>query len=704
MRTDSHNYSADGAETSIKIQEVFMWIEGNYRRNLMDMHIDDWNPEFLSRINIDEYVDALKDAGIQAAMVKGRPHTGLAYYPTKTGRMHAGLKGFDFFGTMIQKCHENGIAVIAYFTQIFDNWAYETHPEWRLVTGDGKGMREYRGMSNFKTGRYGIVCPNNAGYRQYVKDCLTEMNTLYDFEGMFLDMTFFPEVCYCPSCRRKYMDETGRELPRKIDWKDDEWLAYVYKRDQWIAEYAAFATDCVKAVKPHVTIEHQFSRITGSWIDGSTEDIMKAVDYAGGDYYGGFLQQTFINKYYKNVSPYLPFVYHTSRCDPELVYHTTTKTEEELLLHVITALVHNGAFLLVDAINPDGSIVPEVYHGLMKRIYQKTSQYEPYVNGNLYHDAAVWFASHAKYDPNETDLEIMDKSFNPSYYMDAPVAAASVLREKNVPFEVIGAGNIRDEKAKVLILSHVAHIRDEEMDEIEAYLERGGNLYVSGPVGNERLQKLLGIKVTGRTEHNFTYMSPTEEGAELFAGFSHIAPLTIDMPQMEAEIVDAAGLTVLATMTLPYTMTSTYEFAAIHSNPPGIYTESPCAVLKKLGGGSILWTAAPIEMSRPYMSRQVFYRMIDLLRGEAVFTSNAPKFVEVLGWNKEGTDYFAVINEQEESPVAPMYDIWIDVKGKAGQKAWLLPDNREVETQTVEGDTLRIYLPKLEIFQMIRLE
>ena len=49
-----------------------MWIEGNYRRNLMDMHIDDWNEEFLSKIDVDEYVDALKDAGIQAAMVKGR--------------------------------------------------------------------------------------------------------------------------------------------------------------------------------------------------------------------------------------------------------------------------------------------------------------------------------------------------------------------------------------------------------------------------------------------------------------------------------------------------------------------------------------------------------------------------------------------------------------------------------------------------------
>ena len=681
-----------------------MWIDGNYRRNLMDMHIDDWNPEFLSKIDIDEYVNALKDADIQAAMVKGRPHTGLAYYPTKVGRMHKGLNGFDFFGTMIQKCHENNIAVIAYFTQIFDNWAYENHPEWRLVTAEGMGMREYRGQDNFKTGRYGIVCPNNEGYREYVKACLTEMNTMYDFEGMFLDMTFFPEVCYCPSCRKKYKEETGRELPRRIDWKDPEWLEYAYKRDEWIAEFARFSTGCVKAIKPEVTIEHQFSRITGSWVDGSSEMLTDAVDYSGGDYYGGFLQQTFINKYYKNVSPNLPFIYHTSRCDPELKYHTTTKTEEELLLHVITALVHNGAFLLVDAINPDGSIVPEIYHGLMKRIYGRTKQYEPYINGKLSHDAAIWFASHAKYDPNETGIGIMEKSFEPKYYLDAPVAAASVMRENNIPFEVIGTKNIRSETAQVLLLSHVANIRDEEMEEIEAYLEKGGNLLISGPIGHERLQKLLGVRVTGRTEHNFTYMSPTKEGERFFEGFGHLTPLTVDMHQTEIEIVDDTDLTVLATLTLPYTMTDTYDFSAIHSNPPGIYTDRPCAIMKKAGDSRIIWTAAPIEMSRPYMSRQVFRRMVNDLAPKPSFTSNAPKFVEVLEWNREGTDYFAVINEQEESPIAPMYDITIDVKGKAGMQAYLLPEHTRLETETVHEDTLRIHLPKLEVFHMFRLE
>ena len=680
-----------------------MWIEGNYRRNLMDMHIDDWNEEFLTKINVDEYVDALKDAGIQAAMVKGKPHTGLCYYPTKIGRMHRGLKGFDFLGAMIKKCHENNISVVAYFTQIFDNWAYEEHPEWRLITAEGKNMREYRGEGNFKTGRYGIVCPNNLEYREYVKACLTEMNTLYDFEGMFLDMTFWPEVCYCPSCRKRYKDETGKELPRTIDWQDENWKEFVFKRDEWMADYARFATSCVKAVKPNVTVEHQFSRITGSWVDGSTEMLTEAVDYSGGDYYGGFLQQTFINKYYKNVSPNLPFVYHTSRCDPELVFHTTTKTEEEMTLHVITALVHNGAFLLVDAINPDGSIVPEIYHGIMKKIYGNTSQFEKYVNGNLYHDASIWFASRAKFDSNETNIAVMDKTFNPKYYMDAPVAAASVLRENNIPFEVIGTQNIEKDTSKVMILSHVENILDEEMDKIELYLKKGGNLLVSGPIGSERLEKLIGVKVTGRTPHDFTYMSPTEAGKKLFDGFSEATPLTVAMHQTTIDILDNKDMEILATRTLPYTMTNTYEFAAIHSNPPGIFTKEPCAILKKVGDSKILWTAAPIEMSKPYMSKQVFKRMIELLVGEPVFISNAPKFVEVLSWEKEGIDYFAVINEQEESPIAPIYDITIDVN-KTDKKALLLPEGIELKTEIVNGNTLRISLPKLEVFQMIELK
>lgn len=679
-----------------------MWTDGNYRRNLMDMHIADDNPVYLSHLNTEEYVDALKDAGIQTAMVKAKPHTGLCYYPTRIGEMHKNLKGYNFFGDMVQKCHEKGIKVVAYYSQIFDNWAYEHHLSWRMICADGKCFREYRNLSNFRTGRYGIVCPNNPEYREYVRESLQELCQNYEFDGIFLDMPFWPDICFCPSCRERYFKETGNELPRMIDWNNPDFLEYAYRRDQWMTDFAKASTQAVKEIRPNVIVEHQFSRITMPWSDGVSEELMDASDVASGDYYGGFLQQTFINKYYQNVSPRLPFVYHTSRCDPELTYHTTTKTRDELFLHVITALVHNGAFLLVDAINPDGSIVPDVYHRTMKEVYQKTSQYEPYVGGKMIHDVSIWLASHAKYSPDETGKKISEHLREPGVYLDAPVSAASILRAENIPFSVIGSRNIADDPSKVLILSHVSHIRAEEMDAIERYILRGGNLLISGPIGCKRLQKLLGVSVTGRTEHTFTYMSPTEAGMQYFEGFSHLAPLTVPMRQTTVEIEDPTDQTILATLTLPYTMTGTDQFAAIHSNPPGIYTDHPAAIEKKLGHGCIIWTAAPIELSKPYMSRLVFLRMVKKLAGSLSLESDAPKYVETLHWMKEGKDYLAVINEQEEPPVVPVDHIHITIP-TACVKAVSLPEGEELPCEASDGK-MTITIPHLEIVKMIRLQ
>lgn len=676
-----------------------VWYENNYRRNLMDMHIDDWNEEFLSKLNCEEYVEALKDAGVQTAMVKAMPHTGLKYYPSKIGRMHRGLKNKDFVGEMVERCHAAGIKVELYFSQVFDNWAYNNHPDWRCITANGLTFKEWRGEGFFRNGRYGIVCPNNEDYRNYVKENVQEICQKYKFEGMFLDMTFWPDVCFCPSCRKKYFEQTGRELPRTVDFHNKEFLEYINIRDGWMADFARFTTKAIKEINPEITVEHQFSMISCSWIHACSESIMEAVDYAGGDYYGGYLQQSFINKYYKSVSPNLPFTYHTSRCDPELCMHTTTKTREQLLLHVITALIHNGAFLLVDAINPDGSIVPEVYHNLMKSIYSETSQYEPYISGKLKHNAAIWYASHAKYDPTEAPVDMTQKNFCPDYFTQAPIGVVSILRENNIPFDVIGSKNITAENADVLILPNIAHIREDEMDAIEAYVKKGGNLLVSGPIGNKRLAEMFGVEQLGYTKHEFTYMSPTAAGAALFEGFDQLTPLTIPRKQMQIGINDEDDVEVLATVTLPYTEPDTTQFAAIHSNPPGIYTDQPAVIRRQIGTSTLIWTSAPIEMSQPYMSRNVFRNLLQSLMRQPVFRSNAPKFVEVLNWTKEDKEYLAVLNEQEESPIAPMVDIYVEVPGE-NKKAVLLSDKSSLRTENVDGYT-RIYLPKLDVYQMI---
>lgn len=53
------------------------WYKNAYRRHLLDMHIEDWDDEFLSKFDPEDYVDNLKRAKIQAAMIYMQSHVGL---------------------------------------------------------------------------------------------------------------------------------------------------------------------------------------------------------------------------------------------------------------------------------------------------------------------------------------------------------------------------------------------------------------------------------------------------------------------------------------------------------------------------------------------------------------------------------------------------------------------------------------------------
>ena len=103
--------------------------------------------------------------------------------------MHANLKGRDLFGEIISECRRRGLHTVAYFIVNWDNWAFEKHPAWRILPADGD--------DRILQGRYGLVCPNTP-YREYVFACLREIVGNYPIEGIFIDMTFWPYVCYCP--------------------------------------------------------------------------------------------------------------------------------------------------------------------------------------------------------------------------------------------------------------------------------------------------------------------------------------------------------------------------------------------------------------------------------------------------------------------------------------------------------------------------
>ena len=113
------------------------WYANSYRRNLVDMHIDDWNDAFLAKFDATNYVTLLKLANVQTAMVYANSSVGLCYWPTKTGRMHRNLKGRDILGETLNLCRAEGITTVVYYSEIFNNWAYDEHPQWRTVDLQG---------------------------------------------------------------------------------------------------------------------------------------------------------------------------------------------------------------------------------------------------------------------------------------------------------------------------------------------------------------------------------------------------------------------------------------------------------------------------------------------------------------------------------------------------------------------------------------
>ncbi len=684
-----------------------MWYENNYRRIFLDMHISDDKEVYLSKFNPAELIRLFKEANAQTIVVKSRPHTGLAHHPTKFGRTHKALADKDYVKEMITLARAEGLAVESYFSQIFDNWVYDNHPQWRMVNGEGKTSLDYcdyYNFSMFRRGRYGLICPNNEEYRAYVRGALQELTANYDVDTIFLDMPFWPEICYCDSCKDKYHKIAGKEMPKTIDLECDEFKSFQKIREDWMCEFTSLSTKAIKDIKPHVTVEHNMSNISAPWQFSTTDRVAEACDYVSGDLYGGCLEQSFICKYYRNLTKVMPFVFITSRCDPGLSAHTTAKTFEELYLNTVITLVHGGAFAVCDGINPDGTLVKEAYTGIIKDTFTASEKYEKYVNGNMLKDVAIFFPDNSKYDWKENGLDIASTiPFHDTFTNDFcknPVNMAKILREKNIAFDVYPASKIQKISEKVLTISNVVSLTDKEADTIIDYVKNGGSLYISGRVGNKKLLDVLQAQYLSTTSHNVTYMAPTEAGKKFMENFSKETPLNVRHNQ--AVMSFTGEHTTLATLTLPYTATATYDFSAIHSNPPGIDTDSPAMVLKEVGKGKILWVAAPLESMVPYFTREVVSNLITYLAGDLLFTSDAASFVEIAPWEKEDKIYFALLNEQDHSPIAPMHSITITLPYKI-KSATLVESENSLSTEILADKTI-ITLSKLELMEIIQIE
>jgi hypothetical protein len=587
------------------------WPEQVFRRYSVDMHVPDWSPELFSRFDASKFIGLIAEGGAQSMMMMANSHTGLCVWRTKIGRMHANLDGRDFFGEVVTECRRRKIHPVAYFSVIFDNASFESHPDWRIHRAEGD--------ESMLKGRYGVCCPNSP-YRDYVFRCTQELAANYDIDGLFCDMTFWPGICYCDHCALRFRNEHGSELPRTVDWDDPLWRSFQKARQEWLIDLVTQISAGVKKTRP-ITVSHQCSTIFHNWTLGSPLDLSTLADYPSGDFYGGATQHSLACKVYHGLARTRPFEFVTSRTRI-FTDHVTVKPMPELRTECFVATLHSAALMLVDYINVDGTLNPEVYRFLQSLSAQRAA-YEPFLGGNLLADGGIYYDKESMYNPEESKIDVAKlQAVDKCPHREAVVGAARILQRAHIPFGVFTNANLRQiEKYRFVIVPSVLEMTSDQAAVFRKYVENGGILIATGATSLDRfrsggpafhLEDVFGVRHIGSIGTKITYISPRHE--DLRKAIWPQDFLSVGGPMLKGEALP--GAEVLATVTLPFVAPELghaigSHFAAIHSNPPALEPGAdPAIVMHAFGKGRSIWLASSIESNEEPVNSQLFLSLI----------------------------------------------------------------------------------------------
>ncbi len=650
------------------------------------MHIADFDERFLSEFSAEDYFENLKRAKASAAMIYFQSHLGHCFYPTRSGKMHNAFAGREYeMKKLVELCRANGISVVGYYSLNFNTWAADEHPDWQLIGADGRSGRE-------KGSRYGLCCPNNPEYKKFVYDQIKEMSEIFTVDGMFYDMPFWSSRCYCKHCRERYARERGGEIPRLEGENRDEeaYEDFLRLSKDWMGEFSLWVTDVTKKLFGNVSVEQNYA-MAALPTNSLSEKTNDACDYIGGDLHKDAITNSFACKYYYSATHNQPFEYMLSRCNPSLQAHTITKTKDLLTAYTLLTCAHHGATLMIDAIDPVGTLNPRFY-SLLGEVFEREMPYEKYLSdGKMLADVGVFYHYESRYKNLQGQQH--------TNYTGTMNAVCDMVKS-HIPVGVIASENMPELNTyKFIILSNPHHLTNEMVKALISYTENGGTLYFSNADETELMKTLVGAECTGYTEECKTYVGAEPEYVELMGGYDKKYPLPFNCRLPIVKGCDEKY--VAARVVLPYVLSGTSKCASIHSNPPGEVTDIPALIIKPYGKGTVIWSAAPIENESILDYRRIMESLVKKYASEdtSLKTDASPNIETVTFKDEKRIRISAVsLDDAEEAIVYPEFNVSVKVDGKVSE-VLLLPEEKPIPF-TEENGYVSFKARALRIFDM----
>jgi len=624
------------------------------RQILVDMHVPDWDPGFLANYDPVRMADLYQKSGTQAVMHYCNSHMGLCYWPCSVGEMNKLLKGRDIVGETVVELHRRGIASCGYYSCIFNNWAWTNHPDWRMVSADeatGRGEAT-------RASRYGTCCFSSEEYNDFMRQQTDEVTKKYEFDAIFFDMLYWPRICICENCKRRFRRESGADIPGKVDWTDPTWCKFANSRDRWLGESFGALAEIVRR-NAAIPLFNNASPQPLTWLWGDTVDELSPQDILGGDFriidvFSGFHLFAGISK---NTVLYMNAFTGYIGAASEVISQETQFVENALY-----SLAFNSSFMAIDAIESNGNANPKFYEDDLRKLFDKMKPYEGLLGagGKPIAEVALYFSDASRMALAENGAALADPSIYAVLPPNSPhvigwVGANRALRINHLPVVTVTKLQLKElSRFRVIVLPQVVRMSDEEIEAFKHYVDGGGNLYASGatsfltPDGarndnNFGLADVFGCSLEGIDYHRVAYVRPQidrlKEAITPRSVVAHGAPRNgpPHPTKLTTRIRPAAGVQVLATLDLPYSeepgTREDHKFSSIHASPPYRVTSDPVIIRHRYGKGEVIYSAIDFEGDQaPTMGGDIdmgatdygpslmFVEIIKLLLGDAPVT------------------------------------------------------------------------------------
>ncbi|MCL4562754.1 MAG: alpha-L-fucosidase [Chloroflexi bacterium] len=326
--------------------------EAPFRQIHMDFHTHGLIQGVGTQFDPEEFAATLEKAHVNSVTCFARCHHGWMYYDSKLfpERVHPHLANRNLLKEQIEACHRHGIRVPVYTSVQWDMETVREHPEWRVITADGR----LAGTPPYEPGFYRHLCYNTP-YRDWFKSHVREVLETLPVDGMFYDIVV-PRDCSCSYCK-------GEMERRGLDPSDED-VRLAFARES-MKNFVEDISQFTWAIRPGISIYYN-SAGTGihfrdhvSSLSHIEFDALPSTDPEG------YMNFPLMARYHRNTG--LDCVGQTGKFHRWWGDFHSYKNQAALEYDCFQLLAQGCKVMIGDQLPPSGKIDAEVYRLVITR-------------------------------------------------------------------------------------------------------------------------------------------------------------------------------------------------------------------------------------------------------------------------------------------------------------------------------------------------